>query len=382
MKQKIPVSSIQPGSRYSATIWDKKDNVLLPANHSVHPIYIDEWRVLGEFVFTDGEVIENTEELKKELPGYIDKETRELLQEYYNNIAPLKELYQNVSEITLEDLKKITFSWASYAIKKNNLSIFLKVSRYAIFSEKDYFFVHSIDTMLIALGIYKQFYKNVTVSDLMRLATSAILSNIGMLLLPTGLIEDKVNITEQQKQEIQKHPLLGYKFLVSQLGFPTEVALPALEHHERPDGSGYPNHLKGDQLHPNSIIISLSDVFTAQMHQRTFKDGREPVEILKDFIQTIMPIFPQAYSPFVSAFVSFITIYPTTSILELDTNEVVIVTKTYPEFPTRPKVMVLLDKEKNIATSINEFRLSDEENHNINIVGTYTKTSLNSLNKK
>ncbi|MGL4676651.1 MAG: HD-GYP domain-containing protein [Brevinema sp.] len=382
MGKKLTISEISIGSRYTAPLLDKKQNLLLPAYHSIHPDYLKEWLQTGNYVLTEGAEVEDTSIFYEiELPGYIDKETRNLLNTYYKTVQLFKSSCTNIHQLTLNQIQKIIAPWISYALARENLSPFLKVCRYALFLLEDYFYIHSVDTMLISLGVYKQYYnKEIVTIELTKLATGALLCDIGMLLLPKNLTQTDQIYTEEQKKEIQKHTILGYSFLSTKLELPQEICQPALEHHERSDGSGYPYQYEGNKLHPNSIIISLADVFASQIHGRSFKEGKEPTEILKDFIQTMMPVFPEQYSSFISAFISYITIYPATSVLELNTKEVAIVIKTYPQYPTRPKILLLLDPNKNRYDSLLEIDLSDDNNQHISITGIYTRKMLESLN--
>lgn len=380
MKQKVNISSIKPGNRYNSPIYDKKENLLLPSFHSIHLQYIEEWAQEGDFVYISGELIESeNSNFGQELPGYIDKETRLLLQTYYESIQLLKILYQKISTLTLSQIYKITAPWISYALLRSNLSILLKVCRYSLVEPEDYIYYHSIDTMILSLGIYKQYYNEVGSNELNKIAAAALLSDVGMFLLPQDLVKTHEIYSEEEKKEIQKHTLLGYSFLLTKLEFPYEIALAALQHHERPDGSGYPYGYSIKKIHPNSVIIALADTFSSQIHTRYFKESREPVEILKDFVQTMMPIFPNEQHSFISAFVTFTTIYPVTSILELSSGEIVIVTQTTPRYPTRPRVMVLMTSDKRKNSSVTEIDLSSVENQDIMITGTYTQNMLNEI---
>ncbi len=129
-------------------------------------------------------------------------------------------------------------------------------------------------------------------------------------------------------------------------------------------------------LHPNSAIIALADVFASQIHPRTFKDSREPAEILKDFVHTILPVFSNSSSSYMSSFISFVTIYPPTSIIELNSGEVAIVTSSNPVNQHRPKIMMLLDKHKQKYNTVVEIDLADDSNKQITITGSYTQKML------
>ncbi len=371
MKQtKINIDDLSVGMSCTKPILNKKKEVLLPEFHSIHPIYLAEWS--GETLFTEGELQEKEQKLSLELPSYIDKETRILLQRYYDDVKVLKVLFKNLRQINFNAIQNLTSFWSSYALRNENMSPLLAVCRHALFEEDEYFYIHTMDVLLISLGIHVHYYKSVRSLELIQLATGALFFDIGMLLLPEELKGSAGTLYEEQKLEIQKHTLLGYSFMTKS-EMPTIYAIPSLEHHERPDGSGYPRGLKGDSLHPNSIIISLADVFTSQIRARSFKEGREPAEILKDFIQTMMPVFPKSYSLYIAAFVSFMTIYPTTSIVKLNTGDIAIVLQTNAENPTKPTVLLLLDQDMNKYTTNIEIDLS-EDSHTI--IGTYTRAML------
>ena len=369
---KISINDLSAGMSCTKPILNKKKEVLLPEFHSIHPIYLSEWS--EEILYTDGELREKEQEqkLSLELPSYIDKETRILLQRYYDDVKVLKVMFKNLKQINFNAIQNLTSFWSSYALRNENMSPLLAVCRHALFEEDEYFYIHTMDVLLISLGIHVHYYKSARSLELIQLATGALFFDVGMLLLPSELKRSESTFNDEQKSEIQKHTLLGYGFMTKS-EMPTIYALPSLEHHERPDGSGYPRGLQGDELHPNSIIISLADVFTSQIRERSFKEGREPAEILKDFVQTMMPVFPKSYSLYIAAFVSFMTIYPTTSIVKLNTGDIAIVLHTNAENPTKPKVLLLLDQDMNKYTTNIEIDLS-EDSHTI--IGTYTRAML------
>ena len=377
---KISIDDLSIGMFCTQPILNKKKEVVLPEFHSIHPTYLAEW--IDETLFTEGDLEhketdpqlmhDQKKRLSFELPSYIDQETRILLQRYYDDVKVLKTMYKNINQINLNTVQNLTSFWATYALKNDNVSILLAVCRHAIFEEDEYFYIHTMDVLLLSLGIYTHYYKTPRSLELIQLAAGALFFDIGMLLLPEELKESSDIFQGAQKTEIKKHTLLGYSFMTKS-EMPNIYALPGLEHHERPDGSGYPRGLKGDDLHPNSIVISLADVFTSQIRARSFKEGREPAEILKDFIQTMMPVFPKSYSLYIAAFVSFMTIYPTTSIVKLNTGDIAIVLQTNVENPTKPKVLLLLDQDMNKYETNIQIDLA-EDSHTI--IGTYTRSML------
>jgi len=106
------------------------------------------------------------------------------------------------------------------------------------------------------------------------------------------LTEDEINnlsiqrgtLTEDERNVINNHAIVTYKML-SKLPFPKKlrnVSVYASSHHERPDGSGYPLGLKGEQLSLQSRILCLADIFEAlTAKDRPYKKGKTLSEVLK-----------------------------------------------------------------------------------------------------
>lgn len=68
-------------------------------------------------------------------------------------------------------------------------------------------------------------------------------------------------MTAIQLREIKEHPQLGKKILDNIRSVPSEVGQIVLQHHEQPNGLGYPNHLGGTQIYMPAKIVSISDAF-------------------------------------------------------------------------------------------------------------------------
>lgn len=91
-------------------------------------------------------------------------------------------------------------------------------------------------------------------------AMGALLHDIGMSQLPYEA-EEFDDMTAIQLREIKEHPQLGKKILDNIRSVPSEVGQIVLQHHEQPNGLGYPNHLGGTQIYMPAKIVSISDAF-------------------------------------------------------------------------------------------------------------------------
>jgi HD-GYP domain-containing protein (c-di-GMP phosphodiesterase class II) len=86
---------------------------------------------------------------------------------------------------------------------------------------------------------------------------------------------------------MKQHPTVGLQILDgSQRPILKAAAVIAHQHHEKWDGSGYPQGLKGEQIHPYARIVAVADVFDALTHERCYKEAW-PVEQVRDYLREV-----------------------------------------------------------------------------------------------
>ncbi len=101
------------------------------------------------------------------------------------------------------------------------------------------------------------------------------LHDIGKILVPDAILDHSGALSESQRAIINKHPDYGQMILTSVLDFPETcvVTNAALSHHERWDGTGYPNGLSEDEIPAEARMTSISDVIDALASPRSYKPG-------------------------------------------------------------------------------------------------------------
>jgi len=99
------------------------------------------------------------------------------------------------------------------------------------------------------------------------------LHDIGKLGISDTILHKNGSLTSKEYKEIQKHPALGAAMLEhSSLPLFKAARIVAQEHHEKYDGSGYPNKLKGENIHIYGRIVAIADVFDALSFKRSYKE--------------------------------------------------------------------------------------------------------------
>lgn len=116
---------------------------------------------------------------------------------------------------------------------------------------------------------------------LRRLKVGGLFHDIGKIAIADAILQKPGKITDEEYAEIKKHPVYGERILsaVTQL----HDILPIVRgHHERIDGAGYPDGIKGDQIPLETRIITVADAFDAMMSTRRYRDGLELSEVLQE----------------------------------------------------------------------------------------------------
>jgi len=100
--------------------------------------------------------------------------------------------------------------------------------------------------------------------------TAASIHDIGKISVPAEILSKPSKLSDTEFSLIKLHPQSGYDIL-KDIEFPWPVARMVVEHHERVDGSGYPNGLKGEEILLESRIIALADVVEAIASHRPYR---------------------------------------------------------------------------------------------------------------
>lgn len=142
----------------------------------------------------------------------------------------------------------------------------------------DLTYAHSINVALICNVIGT--WMNLSHDDIETLVIAGMLHDIGKLRIPPEIIQKPSKLTDNEYAIIKKHPEYGYEIL-STKNLSSKIKLAALQHHERYDGKGYPNGLKGNEIDLFSGIVAIADVYDAMTADRVYRKGICPFPVLE-----------------------------------------------------------------------------------------------------
>jgi len=104
--------------------------------------------------------------------------------------------------------------------------------------------------------------------DAIRMAAS--IHDLGKISIPAEILSKPGKINEFEFRLIQNHPQIGFEILRT-IEFPWPIAEIVLQHHERINGSGYPNGLRGEEIHIIARILAVADVVEAMISHRPYR---------------------------------------------------------------------------------------------------------------
>jgi putative nucleotidyltransferase with HDIG domain len=240
--------------------------------------------------------------------------------------------------LNASEIKATVVSIADSVIRNPDALMLLSVLE----SKDDQAVTHSINVCTLSLIFGR--YIGLEKKPLYELGTGALMHDIGETKVPNEILNKNDKRTPQELAIMQKHTEHGVELLMKTSGLPPSTVEIARDHHERMNGSGYPQKLAGDQLGLFTKIVAITDVYDSVTSGLHGKPAITCTEALKNMYVWREELFD---SVLVEQFIQCLGIYPIGSTVELNTGEIGIVVNTNPERRLLPRVMLVRDQDKN-----------------------------------
>ena len=195
-----------------------------------------------------------------------------------------------------------------------------------------YLLEHSINCSIL-MGMFTQFlgYDRETIDQA---SLGALLMDVGMSSLPMDVHNNVEDLSAADWEIMKTHVDIGFK-LVEQCGGISDVVLSIIsQHHERIDGSGYPNALKEENISEFARIAGIIDTYDAMVSNRPYKESISPSQALKRLTED-----ERLDKTLVSQFVACMGVHPVGSIVRLKSGKLAIVSQQNPLNTMSPIVM-------------------------------------------
>lgn len=218
---------------------------------------------------------------------------------------------------------------------ERNRSAMLNVTR--LKTKDEYTYLHSVAVCALMINLARQV--GCPESEVQALGIAGLLHDIGKMAMPPAVLGKAGALDEQERRVIMSHPEIGHRFLQGSAEV-TAVALDVcLHHHERVDGTGYPEGLTGAELSRAARMSAICDVYDAITSQRPYKQPWSPSEALAKMASWTGHFDEQLFR----AFVTSIGIHPVGALVRLHSNRLALVLPCEDEDPTTPPVRAFFD---------------------------------------
>ncbi len=178
---------------------------------------------------------------------------------------------------------------------------------------------------------------------LLDLGLTGLLQDIGKVELPLDLLRKTTGLTAEERLLVRSHVASSMEILVAQSSLSSDVVLAVGRHHERWDGTGYPRGLKFEQIGMAAEIAGIADSFCAMQRDKPYRSALGHQEALEELHGLRGRMFNPAL---MEQFVQCVGLYPIGTLLELSTGEVGVVIQQNRVQRSRPRVVVMLDGDK------------------------------------
>jgi HD-GYP domain-containing protein (c-di-GMP phosphodiesterase class II) len=204
----------------------------------------------------------------------------------------------------------------------------------------EYLYNHSLSVAVWATILGR--HLGLARKQLERLALGSALLDVGMASVDDQLTQFTGKLSEREFASIRQHVALGVDLLKLKSELPDEVIQTVAFHHERHDGSGYPNGLSGKQIPMFARIAGLVDSYDAMITPRPYAQCRTSFEAVQELADQKEHLFQGAL---VEQFLQAIGLFPTGSVVQLNSGEIGVIVAQNAARRLRPKIVVVIDAE-------------------------------------
>jgi HD-GYP domain-containing protein (c-di-GMP phosphodiesterase class II) len=348
---RVPVEKIEPGMILARPIPLPSDpyRYLVQRDREIPRDLVSRLRKLGiTEVWVRNRDLEFLEDL-------IDEELGEHQRDLYRRVR------QNFEAVEFGSAAELDMTGFQESVR--NLFGFLRGSSHSnvllhkLDAFDNYLMSHSANTsylsLLIGMGLedyliqQRRFKSAKEAKDLHLLGLGCLLHDIGKMRVPKEILHKPGRLDPAELAEMRRHAVYGYEMVRGSV--PAPAAEVVLNHHQRWDGTGYPDRvdqqtgellppLAGTQISVFSRIATVADVYDAATSKRCYSEAKLPVQVLHEMRTRCRGFFAPVVE---AAFYRRVPAFPIGQVVTLSDGVEAVVVDFNPEYPARPKVQCL-----------------------------------------
>lgn len=274
-----------------------------------------------------------TSAFAKEIPkaGYIYKESAALIKSFMEDISLDKTISVKIAKKAVADCVNSVLNAPDALLWMTQLK-----------NRDLYTSQHSMNVCILAITLGRQIKLNVEQLNIAGLC--GMMHDMGKMRIPLEVLNKPGKLDPQELEIMQSHAEIGWKLLQSSTEMSREAIEAAYSHHEHLDGTGYPRGLTADKIGLYTRIVSIVDMYDAITSDRIYQKGRTHIDAI-----SIMTKLGNSHldADLTFKFIECLGIYPPGSIVEMSNGEVAIVVEANQTTRLKPKIIILLDEQKN-----------------------------------
>ena len=220
--------------------------------------------------------------------------------------------------------------------------------------EKDnYLLEHSVN-LSVLMSLFGS-YRKLAADILHQTIVGALLHDLGKILTPDEILHKPGRLTAEEFEVMKLHARHSRDILASTEGIGEIAVITAAQHHEKLDGSGYPEGLKGEEITEYGRMVAITDVYDAITSDRVYHKGMTPTQGLKKLLEWsgdhLDPVL-------VKQFIRCIGLYPVGSLVLLESGRLGVVVETNDDDQRLPVVRVMYHTRFRLPITVETIDLS------------------------
>lgn len=349
MFEYVRIKNVQMGSILAKDVYNEKLKLLMKEGSTITPKAIYMLKQLGYkgiYIKTDSEIASGDVNIPEPLINDIlQLRIIGILQDIYNN----KKFHENPQELAflknmreLEECIEEVVSCIKQAKQNERLLYEAEDNR----SKGNWIFYHMLNVCVLSVAIGTQM--GLSETELKELGLGAVVHDIGKSWYKDDIVNSK-KLGKKEKDLLRDHTTAFFRIL-QMCRYPVNVSYAVWQHHEKSDGSGYPNKIYDERIVKTAKIVAVANAYDNKINVNPYNEN----PIHQSEALEYMFASPEFEQDSVKALMNIVAPYPVGTSVTLSNDETALVIKNKTGFPLRPVVVVKKGSERKFIDMAND----------------------------